>query len=438
MAFDPKDPSPAFLPIQIPVMLLPKPGIDLHRWCVIACDQHTTDLDYWQKTARIAGDGPSALHLVLPEIYLQQESERRIESRIAAINAAMQQYEQQKIVQTMPPGCVALDRQTPYHESRKGLLLAIDLEAYDHHPQTTLPIRASEGTVLERIPPRMAIRKDAPLELPHIQLLFDDPQNQLFDSLFASLGRKDDAPLYDTDLMQGGGHVQGTFLPDGDPRLSAFFYGLARLFSRRQDGLLFAVGDGNHSLATAKAHWDQIKSGVSADHPARHALVEIMNLHDPGLSFEPIHRVVFGQDADAVLARLRRYRGDLPLESRSVARPARLQAPPQEKAASTIQIVGPQKLHEVAVPSGHGLAAEWIQSLLDRCAAEEGWQIDYVHGEAPVAALSEKGHAGILLPALSKEDFFPLLSQNGILPRKTFSLGHACEKRYYMECRRIR
>ncbi|HEB64367.1 MAG TPA: DUF1015 domain-containing protein, partial [Chloroflexi bacterium] len=298
--------------IQIPEILLPREGIDLTKWAVIACDQFTSEPEYWHKVEEIVGEAPSTLNLVLPEVYLEEPD---VPQRVQKIQQTMRDYLEQGIF-TSREGFIYVER-TVGGKTRKGLLLALDLEHYDYNKGASSLIRATEGTILERLPPRMKIREGAPLELPHILVLIDDPEGTVIEPLTAQKERL--TPLYDFDLMLGSGHLSGYAVEDADlergvvaalenlahPESFTAKYGIP------QDSpvLLFAMGDGNHSLATAKAIWEKIKGTVGMEHPARYALVEIENVHDSGLLFEPIHRLLFGLQKD-IFAEMRAWYGE--------------------------------------------------------------------------------------------------------------------------------
>ncbi len=418
--------------IQLPRILLPVPAIDLSTWAVIACDQHTAQPAYWQETARLVADAPSSLQLVLPEYYLEHPGELSLEQRISAINQNMHDYLARDIFQTLDPGCIILARQLHGGGCRLGLLLAIDLDAYDHDPAKKNLIRATEGTVMERIPPRVQIRSQAPMELPHVQVLIDDPGQQVLEPLYESLLKKGQAPLYETSLMQNGGFVRGWFLPAASADLTAGLAALADLPSYRDNGLLMAVGDGNHSLATAKAHWDALKDGLPADHPARFALVEVINLHDTALVFEPIHRTVAGLSLAELENLAGRYLADQAVSFISPDLPV-----PESGLALPIMWGDTRKTMHLARP-GSGLAVALVQSFLDQLVEQHAARIDYIHGETELERLASQGQVGIMLPALDKFDLFPYIAKEGVFPRKTFSMGEAEDKRYYLEGRLIR
>jgi len=436
--------------LKVPEILLPAPEVDLRRWAVIACDQYTSQPDYWQRVEQEVGDAPSTLRLIFPEVYLERPGS---EERIAAINRTMRAYLDDGVLRRLPPGFVLLDRTTARTPSRKGLMVALDLEQYDYRPGADSLIRATEGTILDRLPPRIKVRQDACLELPHIMVLIDDPRRTVIEPLF-----DESLPaLYDFELMAGGGRLRGWQV--SEPRLlRQVGEALARLadpeaFATRYrlDGkppLLYAMGDGNHSFATAKAIWDRLKAEAGdtrqvMGHPARWALVELVNLHDPGLEFEAIHRVVFGVEPEALLADL-----DAWLAGQG-CRVTRLVPESPQRLDEAVAAAGTgQRLGWVAGPTcglleveqaPSNLAVGTLQAFLDDWLARNGGRIDYVHGAEVVRRLGEQaGNIGFLLPAISKFELFRSIVLDGALPRKTFSMGEADEKRFYLECREIK
>ncbi len=430
------------LAISAPEILLPAKDADLSKWPVIACDQYTSEPAYWEETERLTSGVPSTFHMILPEVYLETLSKDLLDSKIDSINRTMSGYLANGTLKTLPHGFILTDRTTSLHPSRKGLVLAVDLEEYDFTPGNRKKIRATEGTVLSRIPPRMRIRRDAPLEVPHIMLLIDDPDFLVIDPPLAGLKASGTAPLYDIDLMQDGGHIRGYFTEAGSDAAEGIVDALALLLRRSTDGLLFAVGDGNHSLATAKAHWEKIREAISPEdrsrHPARYALAEVVNIHDEGLGFEPIHRVAFGLSPEEFYAAAGHFFADQGFMFMSeddwyANRPA---------TAANAQIIGVVSNHDryIAVLNhpAHTLAVGSLQNMLDRLLQERrDVRIDYIHGEDSVLALSSAGNTGFLLPVISKESFFKTVTTEGVFPRKTFSMGEAFEKRYYMEAKRI-
>ncbi len=431
------------LGIQIPDILLPREGIDLSKWAVIACDQFTSEPEYWRKVEAIVGDAPSTLNLVLPEVYLEEPD---VPQRVQRIQQTMRAYMEQGVF-TEREGFLYVER-TVEGKTRKGLLLALDLEHYDYNKGASSLIRATEGTILERLPPRMKIREGAPLELPHILVLIDDPE----DSVIGPLSARKEAltRLYDFDLMLGSGHLSGYAVDDpalergvvaalehlARPEVFAAKYGIPE----ETPVLLFAMGDGNHSLATAKAIWEKIKGQVGMEHPARYALVEIENVHDSGLLFEPIHRLLFGLQKD-IFAEMRAYYGGN-YAYRPAADRAEMEARVQAGASGShvIGVVTSEGFGtlEISDPTSN-LPVGTLQAFLDGFLNEGGAQkIDYVHGEDTVARLgAQEGNIGFFLPGMDKSDLFKTVILDGALPRKTFSMGEAHEKRFYMEARRI-
>jgi len=424
--------------VVIPEIILPAEGLSLYHWAVIACDQFTAQADYWQETEKQVGQAPSTLRLVLPELYLEHPSGLSIPDRIQTINQTMARYWHDGLLRRLPPGCMLLDRRTAVHGSRKGLVLAVDLDCYDFTPGNHELIRATEGTVLDRIPPRVAIRRDALFELPHIQVLIDDSGHRVIEPLLSALQKEQPKPFYETELMQDGGSLRAWFAPAGSPLLQEAFQAMAGLGSLKSHGLLMAVGDGNHSLATAKAHWQNMRAVYGPDHPARYALVEVINLHDQGLAFEPIHRTIANLSPGQFLEQARRYFKDQDFQ----VLPA--DGIPDTASSSTASA------HRIPMLTAEGrcglyigkprqpLAAGAIQDFLDDLVQAAPARIDYIHGDDVVARLAAEGQIGLLLPAMKKQELFPSLIRDGVLPRKTFSLGEAREKRYYMECRQIR
>ena len=411
-------------------IMIPAEGTDLKKWAVIACDQYTSEPDYWKEVEENVGDSPSALRLILPEVYLGTENEQQISERLRNISGTAEEYIKNGVWKTLGEGVILVDRKTDLHPSRKGLVAAVDLEQYSFEPGNKEKIRATEGTVLSRIPPRVRIRANSPVELPHVMLLIDDPEDTVIGHAIDSLKEKNSKPIYDTDLFGKSGHVTGYFVNAQTDVFDKVTNALAELLDRSEDGMLFAVGDGNHSLASAKAHWDNIKDDLDikerGDHPARFALVEIVNIHDAGLDFEPIHRVVFEKDRDELLSEALEFFKD---NKASVG---------SEKISSAQNIVfvsdkGEDKVLRIE-EAPHTLAVGSIQMFLDKIGAE----VDYIHGEDSVRSLSKGNVTGILLPEVRKDSFFETIAREGVFPRKTFSMGEAFEKRFYLEAKMIR
>lgn len=429
--------------IQTGNLLLPKPGIDLSKWAVIACDQFTSQPDYWNQVSTLVGDSPSTFHLILPEVYLNTPQES---ARIQSTRENMHRYMEEGLLQPVE-GLILVERSVA-GKTRYGLMVSLDLEKYDFSKGSQSLIRATEGTILDRLPPRIRIRQDAPLELPHILVLVDDPHRTIIEPLVT---QKHNFPkLYDLDLMLGSGHLTGYHIATPELEMQVIS-GLENLASPGnfypkygvedpKGVLLFAVGDGNHSLATAKSIWEKNKNQVGMDHPSRYALVELENVHDEGLEFEPIHRVLFGAESTWFQA-LQAYFSDLitiksVTDQETMVQMVKFTQPPQQ----AFGIIDSEGFY-VAVLSNpsSNLPVGSLQSFLDNWLKSGGAEkIDYVHGEEVVCSLgSQAGHLGFYLPAMSKNELFRTVILDGALPRKTFSMGEAIEKRFYMECRKI-
>lgn len=430
--------------LHIPEIMVPAEGTDYYRWAVVACDQYTSEPDYWDEVEGIVGDAPSALRMMLPEIYLGGPDEAR---RIESIRVAMDKYISDGALRVMPPGCMFIRRKVA-GRTRLGLVIATDLEAYDYSAGSTSQTRATEGTVIERIPPRLRIREGAPLEMPHIIILIDDPGHTVIEPLA-------DVPqelIYDTDLMMDGGHITGSYIKEEN--LVGMHSALEKLYrdaeSRYGTGnvIFQAVGDGNHSLATARANWEIIKKDLSPSemdhHPARYALCEIENIHDPGIVFEPIHRVLFakgdlgGDDlVREVAAMLESKNGPVHIVTCDAYESV---ATSDHDGALHIPYITSDSRGEMIIDHpATDLASEVLQNALDAIVTEKRYaDTDYIHGVNSVESLANiPGNAGFILPAMDKADLFTAIAVGGALPRKTFSMGEANEKRYYIECRKI-
>lgn len=384
------------LPFGKADILLPTENFD--KWSVVACDQYTSQPDYWEKADKLVGDAPSTLRITLPEVYLEEPD---VEKRITAINDTMKKYLDEGVLREYKDAMVYVERTLHDGRTRRGIVGAIDLTAYDYNVGSRSAVRATEGTVLSRIPPRVAIRREAGLELPHVMILIDDPEGKVIPTEVSG------EVLYDTDLMLNGGHIRGSLMSE-----EAMEQALAALSEAAQvHELLFAVGDGNHSLATAKACFDE-KNPLS-----HYALAEIVNIHDEALDFEPIYRILFGVDPADVLTEAKAHF-----------------AAASEHRVSCLSKNGADSF------CVDGLAAGSLQAFLDAyVAAHAGATVDYIHGEDAVKELSmQEGAIGFLFDGIAKSELFPYVEKNGCLPRKTFSMGEAHDKRYYMECRRIR
>ena len=397
-------------------ILLPRAGVALEKWAVVACDQFTAQPEYWQRADALVGEAPSALRLILPEAWLDEG-----EARIPAIHEAMAAYLADGTLETaVADGFVLIERETAAGV-RPGLVAALDLEAYDFNPGSASLIRPTEGTVLERVPPRARIRAGAPVELPHVMMLIDDPDCTVIEPLLAR--REGLRKLYDFELMLGGGHLRGWAVEDEATR--GVFDAIDAL-NAKADGLLYAVGDGNHSLAAARQCWldlrDTLPPQARESHPARYALVELVNLACPALVFEPIHRALFGVDPVAVMDA---YREALRADGAELGEGDDLVA--FDGAGHT------WRFRFAEHPLGR------LQAFLDGwLAAHPEARIDYIHGEAALRSLVNRPDTlGIMPRAFDKGELFDAIRRHGVLPRKTFSMGEATEKRYYMEARRI-
>ena len=413
------------LGFAVPDILIPQKNTDFKKWAVIACDQYTSEPEYWASCENEVGDAPSTLNLVLPEVYLGTDKETE---KLSSIAKTARKYLDEGVLESLGTGFILVDRATVLHPSRKGLMAAIDLEGYSFEPGNKTICRATEGTVLSRIPPRVRIRANSPLELPHIMILIDDPKGLTIEKAFDMAKEEGLKPLYDTDLMLGSGHITGTFIPDNTPIAESIVNCLSTLKAANSDGLLFLVGDGNHSLASAKAHWENIRENLSEEekknHPARYALAEIVNIHDKGLDFEPIHRVVFNISGEEFIAKAAEYFKDNGIEINGAG----------EGKQTFVVVTEDQEDVKISLTNPpHTLAVGSVQMMIDA----RGLECDYIHGEDSVRKLATKGNTGILVPAISKDTFFGTVEKEGVFPRKTFSMGEAFEKRFYLEAKKI-
>ena len=384
-------------------ILLPK--TDFEAWAVVACDQYTSEPEYWNDVKKSTGDKPSALNIVLPEVYLSADNSGKIDK----INQNMQEYLDKDIFHEYPDSLIYVERIQSDGKCRRGVVGKIDLECYDYRAGTNAEIRATEQTVLSRIPPRVEIRKNAPLELPHVMLLFDDNKDMLFSYLAANV--TEFKKVYDFTLMCNAGSIKGYLLNDTakDKVLS-----ILEELKQQNDGFLFCVGDGNHSLATAKECYNQNPSEKS-----RYALTEIVNIHDTALEFEPIYRVVFGVDPEALLDEFVKATG---------------------VGDQKFTCIYGNKTREISVKPTAKLAVGTLQTFLDDYVKEhEGAEIDYIHGEDSLKKLASRENAiGFIFDGMQKSELFVAVNADGSLPRKTFSMGHADDKRFYIEARKIK
>lgn len=414
-------------------ILLPKPNIQLEKWAVLACDQFTSEPEYWHKVESIVGDAPSTLNMILPEVYLEGKN---MKERILKIHSTMIQYKS-NILKHSVTGFVFTTRATETGV-RFGLVGCVDLEDYSYEKNSSPRIRPSENTVVERIPPRLAVRRGALLESPHILMLVDDVNKTVIEPIEAKMHNLE--RLYGVNLMLGGGYMNGWAVTDKKD-IENIQNALAKLedeeyFSSRYPGaktspFALCVGDGNHSLATAKAAWEELKSVLPqellATHPARYCLVELQNIQSHSINIEPIHRVVFGVSGEEVLSAAKKY-----AESKCGG----YSLTPGQHSFNFV-FGDTDTAFSLSSPA-HPLPVGSVDDILTLCAEENpNMKVDYVHGEDSVRALAKNGAVGILLGALKKSDLFKGVALGGVLPKKTFSMGHAHEKRYYMECREI-
>ena len=413
-----------FMPADI---LLPKDKSKMTEWSVVACDQYTSDKEYWNRVEKTVGDVPSTLKITLPEIYLEDGD---VGSRIAKINETMKEYAENSVFEEHKNCYIFTERTLANGKTRKGIVGKVDLEKYDFSAGSQSEIRATEGTVLERIPPRVKIRENASLELPHIMILIDDAENTV-------VGEAEKATdvCYDFDLMENGGHIKGKLIDGNGDIAKKIDAALEKLESEGvftekygisgRKPLSYAVGDGNHSLATAKTCWEEIKKAEPSS-PARYALVEIVNLHDDSLEFEAIHRNVFETSPEKMLAELEEYFDGKP------------QPVPFEKRGGrqyfTFLTNKRDYFFEIKDPTKN-LAVGTVQEFID---SRNYGKTDYIHGEDVVRKNLSDTTVGFLFDTMKKEELFPTVIKDGALPRKTFSMGHAHDKRFYLEARKIK
>ena len=399
------------------------------KWACIACDQYTSEPQYWENAKEEVGDSPSTLNLILPEVYLSETEER-----LGKINENMKEH-LKNILISHPDSMIYLERTQSNGKIRRGIIGAVDLEEYDYRPSAKSPIRATEGTVLERIPPRVKIRKDACIELPHVMLLIDDDKKTVIEKIAAVSEKLPTA--YEFSLMQNGGKVKAHWL--GEAEIEHVLTSLSSLVTEtemeRKYGdrtlapLLFAVGDGNHSLATAKECYERIKAEIgeeaAKDHPSRYALAEIVNLHDDALEFEPIYRVVFNANVEDLISEMKNYAKTLCGNENS----------------QKIEIIRHGKTESFVFERPQAqLTVGTLQKFLDEYKkSHPEIEIDYIHGESSVMSLTnDENTVGFIFGGMKKDQLFKTVIFDGALPRKTFSMGHADDKRFYIEARKIK
>lgn len=417
------------LPLKRANILLPK-DVDMTKWSVVACDQYTSEPEYWKEVEKEVGSSPSTLNLILPELYLEDTD---VEDRIKKINKTMEEYLDDGIFDEYKDTMIYLERTQKDGKVREGLMAMVDLEDYSYEKGSQTLIRATEKTVIERIPPRLKVRENASLELPHIMILIDDEKKNIIESLKDKVTSED--VVYDFDLMENGGHIKGYKL--SDEVINGIESGLESLMDKdyfekkynvkNKGVLLFAMGDGNHSLATAKANYENLKKTMSEDeylnNPARYALVEVVNLHSPALEFEPIHRVIFNTDVNNLVEELHKY---YDINEDGDGEYFELVTKDFDKR---LYISNPKS--NIAVGS--------IQMFLDDYLKDHSGKLDYIHGDETTRSMgSEEGNVGVLFEAMPKEELFRTVILDGALPRKTFSMGHSYDKRYYLEARKIK
>ena len=417
------------IPFKRGNILLPK-NTDMTKWSVVACDQYTSEPEYWNDVEKIVGDAPSTLKLTLPEIYLEDEN---VSKRIAKINSNMKALLDEDFFNEYKDSMIYLERTQSDGKIREGLIGVVDLEAYSYEKGAETPIRATEKTVIERIPPRVKIRENAPLELPHIMILIDDDKKRIIENLKNKVSEDD--IVYDFDLMKNGGHVKGYLL--NEETMDEVDKGLKELadkevFAKKYDVnnkevLLFAMGDGNHSLATAKACYEKLKETMSEEeylnNPARYALVELVNLHSPALEFEAINRVIFNTNPEKLLNSLKEY--------------YQINKDGNGQEIEVITNDVDEKWY-IENPKSN-IAVGSIQMFLDEYLKNNEGKIDYIHGEETTKNLAKQsGNVGFIFEAMPKNELFKTVILDGSLPRKTFSMGHSYDKRYYLESRKIK
>lgn len=410
-------------------ILIPK-NVDMEKWSVVACDQFTSEPEYWKKLDSIVGDAPSTLRITLPEIYLEEND---VEERIKKINSTMEEYLNKDLFTELTDSMIYLERTQADGKIREGLMGIVDLEDYSYEKGSQTLIRATEKTVIERIPPRVKVRENALLELPHIMILIDDEKKDIIESLKEEV--TDNDIVYDFELNMNGGHIRGYKLNENSmnkidsklEKLADKDYFESKYGVTDKGVLLFAMGDGNHSLATAKACYENLKKTMSEEeylnNPARYALVELVNLHSSALEFEAINRVIFDTDKENLLNELQKYYNIN-----------------KDGNGQKVRVIT-DNLNEdwyIENPKSN-IAVGSIQMFLDEYLKEHKGKIDYIHGEDVTTELgSKEGNIGFIFDAMKKCDLFKTVILDGALPRKTFSMGHANDKRYYLEARKIK
>ena len=417
------------IPLKRANILLPK-NIDMTKWSVVACDQYTSEMDYWNEVEKIVGASPSTLRITLPEIFLEDSD---VNERISKINDTMKEYLDEDLFYELKDSMIYLERTQADGRVREGLMGMVDLEDYSYEKGSQTLIRATEKTVIERIPPRLKVRENALLELPHIMILIDDEKKKIIEDLKNEVTDSD--VVYDFDLMENGGHIKGyklnndsmTKVEEGLEALCDKEYFEKKYNVKNKGILLFAMGDGNHSLATAKANYENLKKTMTPDeylnHPSRYALVELVNLHSEALEFEPIHRVIFDTDVNKLIEELYKYYD--------------INEGGNDQYFELVTKDIDKKLY-ISNPKSN-IAVGSIQMFLDEYLKDNKGKLDYIHGDETTKNMGmEENNVAILFEAMPKEELFRTVILDGALPRKTFSMGHSYDKRYYLEARKIK
>lgn len=432
--------------LALPEILIPSNGVDLSKWSVIACDQYTSDKKYWENAENFVGSSPSSLNVILPEAYLDDSNNKKGPDSIIK---EMKSYLRNGTLRHLEPGYIYTKRTTGYGNERNGLMVMVDLEKYSYLEGNATLIRPTEKTIIDRIPPRIKIRERAPFEIPHILFLIDDPDKTVIEPLekMKNLFNK----LYDFSLMMDGGKVEGYHITE-EKALSSIANALAELadadtfherYGDEHPVMLYAVGDGNHSLAAAKQHWENIKQSenlcTDSQHPARYAMVELINIHDEGMKFEPIHRLIFDCPIAEILNSLK---AEFDIETQVFDDVNSLielvEYEYSNKQSHTYGVVSDGDIMSLTIKTPDcNLAVSTIQAFIDRFLVDKNCEIDFIHDVESTVALANEKNTAILLPSIDKEGFFRTIIEEGTLPRKAFSMGHADEKRFYMEARKI-
>ena len=399
-------------PVKVPNVLLPKASVNMTKWSVIACDQYTSQPTYWETLNKFIDKDPSTYQLILPEVYLESMKPKAIDT----INQNMHNYLKNNLLEPVGDAMILVERTFEDKSKRLGLMITVDLETYDYKPGTKPLIRTTEKTILDRIPPRVQIREKAPFELSHVMLLVDDPKIKIIETLYKN--REELPILYDFELNMNGGHIKGYKVSDCEPVINDF----NKLIFKQEDKMMFVAGDGNHSLATAKAHWIEIKKNLSdkeiKDHPARFSLVEVVNIYDEGLHFEGIHRVIFNAKEDFLVGLFHAV----------------------DREDETWIYEKNAQESKFFIPKNAAIAYEQIQGYIDLYINKNPEVvIDYIHGEEDLIEICDKhpGSIGIKMPCVQRDSLFSYIKSGKVLPRKSFSMGNADSKRYYLECNLI-